>query len=227
MLNEVIIFDIETGSLPLDQIRIPEFEAPANYTTEKAINSYKEKRREAFIKDAALSPDTGEVLLIGAKVIDIGYPTSETIIFGKDEKNEVKTLTEFWAFLNQYPKHSLIGWNSLNFDIPFLAKRSCKHHLQHVISNTHINTQIDLMYLWNFGARTSAFVGLEDASIFLGGAPKTEDAKKFKEIYDSDLPRAIKYLESDISITENIARQLEFRVNDKINELFKNGKFDI
>ena len=65
MDNRKIVFDIETGGLPEEQIEIPEFEAPSNYKTSEAIAKYTEKKKQDYIEKAAISCFTGEVLAIG------------------------------------------------------------------------------------------------------------------------------------------------------------------
>src|SRR5688572_27248958 len=62
-----IVFDIETGPAPADELErhLPEIEAPANYKDTAKIEAYKQEQREKFLHRAPLSALTGRVLAIG------------------------------------------------------------------------------------------------------------------------------------------------------------------
>ena len=49
MLRNCIVFDIETGSLPIEEIEFPEFEAPSNYKNAETIAAYIDKKKAEFI----------------------------------------------------------------------------------------------------------------------------------------------------------------------------------
>ena len=65
-MKPFLIFDIETGALPLEQIKalgiMPTFKAPANYKDPEKIKA-KEAEHEAEVMDrAALDPTISKVL---------------------------------------------------------------------------------------------------------------------------------------------------------------------
>ena len=80
--------------------------------------------RDEFVAKAALKPETGSVLCIG-----FAYEDSDdvTVLSG----SEAEILRNFWQLYSRVftDNQSIIGWNILDFDLPFLIRRSWKHSI--------------------------------------------------------------------------------------------------
>lgn len=145
-----VIFDIETGAMPWEQLK--EFWSPPpkpGVFDEKAVKlgntkdpaKVKAKIEEArtkhtqeiadwqknsdedqkeFMSKAALSPVTGQVLAIGLFVPECGGR-----VMG-DQMTEEVLLDDFWRYFERcrLTGTKLIGFNSHRFDLPFLIRRS-------------------------------------------------------------------------------------------------------
>jgi hypothetical protein len=151
----MLAFDIETESLPEEQVRLfsEPFKKPAhpgpfdpsavrtgNLKDQIKIDAKIQEARDAhalavqsyeadctkaereywqgLMDKAALSPVTGRVVVVGLRSVS----GKETLISG----DEPDILSSFW---NQYrdcsrARRQMIGANILNFDLPFLVRRS-------------------------------------------------------------------------------------------------------
>ena len=143
-----IFFDIETGPLPEAELlaMLPPFD-PGEVKTGNIKDPAKiaEKLAEAaanhkrdFIERAALDPLTGRVVAIGVQIetpafdresgqVNRALAGSEFAIIADDD--EAAMLREFWRLVrgDESRLNTLIGFNSNQFDLPFLFRRSWKH----------------------------------------------------------------------------------------------------
>lgn len=149
----MLIFDIETGPLPWEQIaqfyeappELPPWEdamckmgnlkdeakraeklaaATADYAALMAADSSKRDAHKChWASRAALSPMTGRVLAIGIQ------KEERTCVIGIDGETEPEILEIFWSVYKKYHGNGgrLVGWNSNGFDVPFLVRRSWFH----------------------------------------------------------------------------------------------------
>lgn len=116
-------FDIETRPQPHDQLALlkPDFKAPSNYTKPEAIARFIGEKEENWYADAALSPFTGAIVMIGL----INEESTVDFIEG----DEATILSRFWAM---YTKHGesrrFVFWSGCGgarkFDIDFIVTRS-------------------------------------------------------------------------------------------------------
>ncbi len=152
-----LVFDIETGPLPWEQIQ-PFYEPPPavspwsddmvkygqmkdpakrqeKYDQVKAEYlkrlAAEEQARDAhkceFASRVALSPLTGRVLAIGFR------KGNTVIVLGEDpEDSEAVILEQFWSLYKKYKADNgkMVGWNIYGFDLPFLMKRSWFHNVE-------------------------------------------------------------------------------------------------
>lgn len=149
-----LVFDIETGGLPWEQIKSsytppaalpPWDESMVKYGVTKDPTKRQEKRDQVkaayqvqldnqqneaecnrlnFINDAALSPVTGQVLAIGIKKGDV------TCIIGDGGETEPEILEAFWTVYKKYHTASrFVGFCSNFFDFPFIVWRSYLHKI--------------------------------------------------------------------------------------------------
>lgn len=209
-----IAFDIETrAQADLDLREIWEealASVPANYKDEAKIQAKAQEIFDSLVEKAALSALTGEVCAIGYTEAGTG---KINLIHGKQEAD---ILTEFFGAISQNGALNsyLIGFNSKNFDIPFLLQRAWKLGIQIPQGITDTGTgrlrlsamNIDLMESFNFGAK--AFVSLDKVARFLGVGKKTGNGAQFWELYKTDTEAALAYLDNDVRLTEAIYNKM-------------------
>jgi len=160
---------------------------------------------------AALSAASGQVLAIGYKS-DKG-----TAIDHLEELSESVMLDRFWARYQKLRKSErcLVGFNSREFDVPFLAQRSVI--LGVAIPKTLIQNEryldktfIDLRDRWGFGSKPAGSLDLICKACGLPGKPDGVSGAHFSELYrDPDTRQnAIDYLANDLDITFYLAERL-------------------
>ena len=114
----MLFFDIETEA-NLDAIQfMPEPQAPGNYKDEAKIAAYIAEKQQEQIERAALDADYGRIVAIGWKiksgpVMSMVYP----------QDSEADMLGVFWQTLYEQ-KGLCCGYNVLNFDLPYMLRRS-------------------------------------------------------------------------------------------------------
>jgi hypothetical protein len=228
-----IIFDIETGPLPENELLaiLPAFD-PAEVKTgnlkdpakiaEKIAEAEANHRRD-FIERAALDPLTGRVLAIGALLVTPCFnqrdnelnrepgDQRELLIIGHDD--EAQTLREFWALVRgeMGRLNPLVGFNIFNFDLPFLIRRSWKLKVPVPFGlrrGRYWDDQLtDLRDCWQLGDR-QAKGSLDSIAKHLGVGTKNGDGKAFAELWQSDRQSAEAYLRNDVKLTAKVAAAL-------------------
>ena len=210
-----IVFDIETGSLPredIERIADPFREASVktgNLGLEKSIEKIQQGRESHIRKiadKAALNAEFGQVLAIGF-MDDNG---TSTILTG-DETNILK---QFWdrAAVDCHDEVNWIGFNVLEFDLPFLFRRSlltgvsipysCRPDRRYWPSFF-----VDLMDFWKAG-EWKAMISLNRFCKACGLDGKNGDGAHFQTLFEEDPDAATAYLENDLKITRNLADHL-------------------
>mgnify|MGYP000920270395 CR=1 FL=1 len=203
--------DIETAALPLEQIQHlkPAFAAPSNYKDPVKIADNIAEQERKWLENAALSPLTGRVLVIGVK------PFGEAPQVLEGEERDI--LAEFWrmmGYAGQYDQW--YGHNIHGFDIPFLVRRSWLHGvpvpMQTLFGDRgYVNARrlIDTMVAFQCGNRADGFVSLDTVARFFGLPGKTEDiGAQFGEVYATDRERALSYHIRDLEIVEGVANRM-------------------
>jgi predicted PolB exonuclease-like 3'-5' exonuclease len=220
---QTIVFDLETGPLAEGELSalLPPFD-PAEVKTgnlkdpakiaEKIAEAEMNHRRD-FVERAALDPLTGRVIAIGMVLVDGGqdYKEGKFSIIGHED--EARMLREFWELTRgeMGRLNPMIGFNILNFDLPFLIRRSWKHRVAvpfGIRRGRYWGDQVvDLRELWKLGdyqARGS----LDSVARHLGVGGKNGDGKAFAELWQSDRPKAEAYLRNDLELTAKVADAL-------------------
>lgn len=213
----MIVFDIETGPLPLNILksRMPEFDPEdvkcgnlkdAAKIADK-IAAAKRSHEEKYIERAALSATTGRVLAIG-----IGKRVLSC------DGDEGKMLTTFWSmFANAVDAcESLVGFNIFAFDLPFLVRRSWRCEVDvptNVIERGRYwhHSFVDLLDVWRLGNRQE-YISLDRLATSLGLAGKPDDGTTgadFARLWQEDRQKAIGYLRNDIRMTAEVATALQ------------------
>jgi uncharacterized protein YprB with RNaseH-like and TPR domain len=212
-----IIYDIETGPLPESELTalMPAFD-PAEVKTgnikdadkiaAKIAEAEAAHRRE-FFERAALDPLTGRVVAVGLLYPDSG----EFVVIGHDD--EAQTLREFWdSTRGEMGRiNEMIGFNSNQFDLPFLFRRSWKHRVAVPLGfrrGRYWSEQcVDLRDTWQLGDRM-ARGSLDAIAKHLGVGAKNGDGKAFAELWRSDRKQAEAYLRNDLELTAKVAHAL-------------------
>ena len=205
---KTLLFDIETGPLPIDEIAhlCPEFKAPANYKDPEKIAANIEEQKAAWLERGALSALTGQVLAIGMRTRG-----KTSILFG----DEADMLRNFWQVVdcssNQFV--TLVGYNINRFDIPFMVRRSwalgveVPKHLIFTGRGYLSNLFLDLAQEWQCGDRQE-WLKLDTLCKFLGLPAKNGSGKDFAALWESDRPKAMEYLQNDMLITAKVMERL-------------------
>ena len=210
--NPTIIFDIETGPLPVDQLHIPPFN-PADVKLgniknpdliAEKIQKAEESHTADYIKNAALDALSGQVLCIGYR-----KEGQETGVLSSDADGEAAMLRQWWALLNYYERTpKLIGFNVKAFDLPFLIKRSWKHRITPpywLRQGRYWNDLvIDLREVWQLGD-IRAHGSLASICRHLGLGEKAGNGADFSLLWNTDRQAAIDYCLQDIRLTQAVA----------------------
>ena len=111
-------FDIETGPTEIEKVKAIKPFSPGRLKDPEKVAA---AEQEHYGK-AALSPTTGEVLVIG-------YAADEkrVLLETRYDFTEQQLLRRFWTFVEKEcfrRKNDLCGWSILQFDLPFLITRS-------------------------------------------------------------------------------------------------------
>lgn len=181
-----------------------------------------EKLKEVYwatvIDKAPLSPVLGRVLAIGIGLND--RSNHYLCLNDATDDNERGLLDEWW---NDFytpcsdRAHLMIGHNILEFDIPFLVRRSWMLGLDVPDSVWHGKWLspffADTMDKWKCGSRQGQYTSLDDIARALGVGKKTEgmNGGDFHRLYFGTVPQrdeAMQYLANDVELTRSVARRL-------------------
>lgn len=209
--NPTIIFDIETGPLPLNELHIPPFN-PAdvklgNIKNPDLIAEKVQKAEEThvsdYIRNAALDALSGQVLCIGYRI-----EREEPAVLCSDAEGEAAMLREWWAILNYYERQPrLVGFNTKAFDLPFLIKRSWKHRIvpPYWLRNGRFWSEliVDLREVWQLGDNR-AHGSLAAICRHLGLGEKAGNGAMFSELWQTNRQAAIDYCLQDVKLTQAV-----------------------
>jgi hypothetical protein len=218
-----IIFDIETGALPDEELRLlytektlEEFAADCDkrWKPEK-YEKYKTDGFAEFREKSALSPLTGEVVAIGymsAKGVAIsGQGDWDQDDEGSQPLTESDILAAFWRqyISRQRSSRQLIGWNIYGFDLAFLVQRSWRLGVD--VPSSAFNCRgrwfnwdekvfFDLMLLFGCGGK---FISLDAAAKHFGLNGKNGEGKEFARLWkgtEEEREQARAYLVNDLEM---------------------------
>lgn len=211
------VFDIETGPLGSDAL---ELIMPAFDESEVKIGNIKDPDKIAekitkarqdhvarFMRNAALSPLTGQVLAIGVADGSIG-----NLLIDSDEANLIS------LFFDQFEKSfkpgeaRWLGFNIANFDIPFLVRRAWMYGIEvprHFLSRRYpAGCFTDLLTYWNLTRYPPEHVSLGALAQYFGIGKKETNGAQFAELLRYDPKTARAYLLNDLEITWCLAERL-------------------
>ncbi len=214
--KKICVFDIETGSLPEDEVlRIAgEFNEDkvktGNLGIEKALEKIlkaKEDHLKNLVKNAPLNAEYGVVLAIGIK-----NEEDEVVLWGEEKK----VLSDFWsrvAYDYQDNQRVWVGFNSTTFDLPFLLRRSfmvgAKVPSECVPVSRYWDGSFwrDLYDIYKAGD-FRATIGLDRFCRACGLPGKDGSGKGFGDLFKKDREKALEYCLNDIRITYKLAERI-------------------
>jgi len=210
--NPTIIFDIETGPLPLNELHIPPFN-PADVKLgnvrnpdliAEKIQKAEENHVTDYIKNAALDALSGQILCIGYRI-----EREEPSVLCSDADGEAAMLRQWWKLLTDFERTPrLVGFNIKPFDLPFLVKRSWKHRIQipyWLRQGRYWNDLVvDLREVWQLGD-SRAHGSLAAISRHLGLGEKAGNGAMFSELWQTNRQAAIDYCLQDVKLTQQVA----------------------
>lgn len=159
--------------------------------------------RESFNNKAALHPEFGKIVCIAVWSILEGQMYTKSIIW-----NEKDILKEFIEILERNKNKTIIWFNILNFDIPFIKKRLMMHDM---CIPGPINFQgkkpweikniIDVMDLWKMGGNISTSLELICLSLWIQNPKNKLKGSDVKKYYKENINKIAEYCEWDVTAT--------------------------
>jgi len=207
-----LFIDIETSKAPDAELFEPEYKEPKRNKdgSVSATSKTVEQQREEWLSKCALSPLTGQVLMVG---YDYGNEGTRVVdINSLDDENCL--LDTVATFIN----HSdlIIGHYIKSFDLPFIINRCRKHGITppnvgymargRWVWNENV---IDLADLWTFN-KYGEYISLNNMAKYFGLKPKDETiGENFEQVFNEDIEKAIAYCKHDIELTKQIYERLK------------------
>lgn len=204
------IFDIETGPLPEEKLLslMPAFDPDPRLKDPAKVQESINSKREAWIRDAALSAITGQILAIG--YIDNDSAPAVSV------SHEVVLLEEFWEAFGHCDR--FVGFNSHSFDLPFALRRSMilgvKYPRNLLERNRYWHSRcVDLREVWLAGEYRGEG-SLDAISRAMGFGGKIGNGANFARLLETNRDEAMLYLENDIVQTAMVHDRIfpEYRV---------------
>jgi predicted PolB exonuclease-like 3'-5' exonuclease len=160
------------------------------------------------VPKGALDALTGRVVCVGL-LMDDGAQLSELAMADEDE---AQILTKFWSAI--HPSDTLVGFNLIEFDLPFIKKRSWLCNVRPTRSldlRRYYSTHVDVMQLWtNWSFRK--FVSLDTLSVALNCGQKSAHGEDVAEMWATgDLDRIKQYCVQDVWITYRMYCRLTYQ----------------
>lgn len=209
----MLCFDIETKPASLDvlkanyqELTLADFieSCPSNWKHETKVEKYEAAKANhwaKYLEKAALSPISGEVLVVGV------YSSSAGFIYVHG--SEPETIAATWAVFDECHANDqwVVGVNIHGFDLPFLARRSwmlgvsVPRWIRSPGSRYWSSTFIDLCQEWlagnRFGSEPCSFDTLARA-FGTEGKQNGLTGDQFAELWATNQPAALEYLKADV-----------------------------
>lgn len=123
-----MILDLETAPDPTVLSLLPPLEPPGNYSKPESIAKWLAENEPLRISKLALDPDCGRIVAIG-RTLDDGTVHVDTC---PDPASEAAAIDTIWREWMGGPIiKTLVGYNVLAFDVPFLIQRSRILRVEH------------------------------------------------------------------------------------------------
>jgi predicted PolB exonuclease-like 3'-5' exonuclease len=205
-----LFIDIETGKAPDANLFEPKYKEPrlkkdgTPYADSKTID----EQRAEWESECALSPLTGQVLLI---CFDNG---NDFWAMQEDGFKERDVLSYTVDCLSEHDL--IIGHYIKDFDLPFIINRCRKHGITppDLMNKVHGKWYwkehiIDLRDLWTLG-KYNEHISLNNMAKYFGLPVKDETTgKNFEQVFNEDINNAIEYCKHDVELTKQIYEKLK------------------
>ena len=204
------------------------------YKHDAAVAAYEQETREAAIayanaaRDRApLDPTTGSIVAIGylgvtagaepkIRIDGVGDMGSADPMAAQSPRTERDLLVSFWQMFQKAlaSNRTLVGHNILEFDMPFIARRSWILDVGVPLAATSKNSPLiaDLMKIWLCGARWgSVEANLNHIAKMLGVGEKNGNGADFARLWHGapeERQQARAYLVNDLTMTYHVARRM-------------------
>lgn len=213
---DILCIDIETGPCYESMARNPFKPDSVKLGNLKDPEKVKAKLADAerdFEKDAALHPEKGEVLAVG-------FMNSAGMCIHCSTEEEI--LVKSWETISRHltAQRPIVGWNILEFDLPFLINRSRLHGVHVPIEVFRYDGRWiwhskfkDLMKLWVCG-KYGSMISQDKVARFLGvgSKPAGMHGGMFAELFHSQdetkREQALDYLRNDLQMLQGIAGKM-------------------
>lgn len=180
---------------------------------EQNVEDALESATTEWMQKAALDPTTGRVLCVG-------FQSAKGFTFeGGDSEEEL--LRFIWSRFSAWcGQRKVCGWNSRQFDLPFLYRRSVilgvdvPRSILAYGGGRWVNwsdSLVDLRDVWLCGQSASVHPSSLDyvaRSLGLAGKPEGVTGADFARLWVEDQAAAVAYLQSDLAATYGIACRL-------------------
>lgn len=163
---------------------------------------------EKYRANAALSPMTGRILVIGIRENGVAR-----VLVARTDEEEKAIIAEFLAYVAEVMAGGGVieGFNTDQFDLPFVFRRGLKYRLNvHLLRNGRYWHPIfrDLLAVWQAGDRTK-FISLNTLAEYLGTRTrKNGDGRYFYVVFAEDPDKAIAYAKNDLVMTEEVGEAM-------------------
>lgn len=215
----MICYDIETGPRPAEEIEHmfdPDGVKYGNVKDSAKRRAIDKAALETFFDKAALSPISGRIIAIG-----YASPGSEqqpsVVGVGYNVHTEEDVLGHFWQTyqLSRERKTTIAGWNSNEFDFPYIIKRSWMLGVE-VPSSVYSQNRryfadhlIDLMKVFLVGSFSVKYAKLEMVAESFGFDKKTPlNGADFHSTWEHSQQEAVRYLQQDALLTASVAERM-------------------
>lgn len=175
---------------------------------ETEYNKDIQDKQTEWTNKCALSPLTGQVLMVGKENCD------GLFCIKQDESLDEVSLLEL-VCVDLFQADLIIGHNIKDFDLPFIINRCRKHGIKppsigyNKGSKWYWNDNIiDTMELWGAG-KWKEMISLNNLCKYFGIPVKDESiGKNFEQVFNDDIEKAIEYCKGDVERTKLIYEKL-------------------
>ncbi len=215
--GDILFFDIETAANPDALALMPDPKPPANLKDPEKIKAAIAEKKAEQVAQAALDPDYGQIVAIAYQVGFCGEPQVVKIGSGNNltpNTYEIDIVAAFWEnFAKVFGR--CCGYNILNFDLPYLLRRSMAFGIKPSIVPTLAKYRIDpvfdlyqILYNWQPGKGLKTVAKLYGIPVPAGDLDGSQvaamDAETLKGYVLSDLQVTVKLFKKMNSVYFNL-----------------------
>lgn len=193
----------------LEEARAAHSKAAADYPAlcEQKLTEARAAHESKIMDRAALSAETGRVLTIGCFL-----PGDDEYLIPADD--ELTIIRSFWLMFASTPNARWVGFNTDNFDLPFMVRRSWLLGIPvppEIVMDRGRRywhpSFVDLLARWRLGVYQDS-ISLNRLGKYLGVGSKNGNGKDFAGLWRDDRTAAITYLKNDLELTYQCARRM-------------------